>query len=78
MVMQLVYTVLALYDGPLTFYEIVRVLPLSFWIFLGITPILLVVYQELAVKKTALTKFLRAQKRYKLEFNTKLGMHSPI
>ncbi|KAI8393407.1 uncharacterized protein BYT42DRAFT_550947 [Radiomyces spectabilis] len=71
--LQFVFCAVSLYDGPF---------PLSripwYVYFLGlIWPVIVVPVQEL-VKLHDEKEFTRFQKRSKLEFSTKLGMHSPL
>jgi hypothetical protein len=50
---------------------------LAYVMLLAVCPIVTILVQEM-VKTLDAKAFERFQKRSKLEFNTKLGMHSPV
>ncbi|KAF9330506.1 hypothetical protein BG006_006536 [Podila minutissima] len=73
LVLQFVFCVISLFRGPY------RVQDLPWWLFVVsfLWPVVFLPVQEL-VKARDLKECVRAQKLAKLEFNTKLGMHSPL
>ncbi|KAF9899771.1 hypothetical protein EC991_008337 [Linnemannia zychae] len=73
LVLQFVFCVVSLFKGPH------KVKDVPWWLFVVsfLWPILFMPIQE-AVKARDLRECIRAQKLAKLEFNTKLGMHSPL
>lgn len=68
---QLIYTLLKLYN------ETDRIVSYSCLILFFVSPLIFVPIQEL-VKWRDLKFFIRFQKLSKLQFNTKLGLHSPV
>ncbi|KAG0027796.1 hypothetical protein BGZ81_005289 [Podila clonocystis] len=73
LVLQFVFCVISLFRGPF------RVQDVPWWLFVlsFMWPVVFLPVQEL-VKARDLKECVRAQKLAKLEFNTKLGMHSPL
>ncbi|KAG0298939.1 hypothetical protein BGZ98_010429 [Dissophora globulifera] len=73
LVLQFVFCVVSLYRGPH------RIDDIAWWVFLlaFVWPVVFLPAQEV-VKARDLKECVRAQKLAKLEFNTKLGMHSPL
>ncbi|KAF9303342.1 hypothetical protein BGZ74_003951 [Mortierella antarctica] len=73
LVLQFVFCVISLFRGPY------RVQDVPWWLFVMsfLWPVVFLPVQEL-VKARDLKECVRAQKLAKLEFNTKLGMHSPL
>lgn len=54
-------------------------LMVPWWVHLAsLAPVLLIVFVSELVKRHGRQEWIRFQKRTKLEFNTKLGMHSPL
>ncbi|RUS17997.1 hypothetical protein BC937DRAFT_89258 [Endogone sp. FLAS-F59071] len=72
-VLQFVFCVLSLFSGPYSFSR----LPWYVYLLALIWPIVFLPVQELA-KMHDNKEYTRFQKRSKLEFSTKLGMHSPL
>lgn len=73
LVLQFAFCVISLFRGPH------RVQDVPWWLFVlsFLWPVVFLPVQEL-VKARDLKECVRAQKLAKLEFNTKLGMHSPL
>lgn len=71
---QVVFCVVSLSAGPLSLF---RSLPWYFWLlaFGWLVPLLAIQERVTHLDKR---QFVRFQKRSKLEFNTRLGMHSPV
>jgi hypothetical protein len=71
--LQFVFCTVSLFSGPH------QVKDVPWWLFVVsfLWPILFMPIQEV-VKARDLKECIRAQKLAKLEFNTKLGMHSPL
>jgi hypothetical protein len=58
-------------------WELLKQVP--WWIYIvGVAPIGVIIGVNELVKMHARAEWIRFQKRTKLEFNTKLGMHSPL
>jgi hypothetical protein len=70
----MVFTTISLILGP---FLLLKNLPYYIYLIGFISPILFIPIQEL-VKMHDKKEYIRFQKRSKLEFNTKLGMHSPV
>ncbi|KAI8970791.1 hypothetical protein BDB01DRAFT_731411 [Pilobolus umbonatus] len=71
--LQFCFCIVSLHHGPFSFSSI----PWFIYFIIFSWPIILVPVQEL-VKMHDNKEFSRFQKRSKLEFSTKLGMHSPL
>ncbi|KAI1321202.1 hypothetical protein EDD11_007768 [Mortierella claussenii] len=73
LVLQFVFCIISLFRGPH------RIQDVPWWIYVlaFLWPLVFLPVQEL-VKARDLKECVRAQKLAKLEFNTKLGMHSPL
>ncbi|GBB83760.1 hypothetical protein RclHR1_10430003 [Rhizophagus clarus] len=74
LLLQIVFTTISLILDPFLLF---KNLPYYIYIIGFILPILFIPIQEL-VKMHDKKEYVRFQKRSKLEFNTKLGMHSPV
>lgn len=72
-VLQVVFCAVSLHNGPFSLSN----LPWYIYVLAFCWPIIMIPVQEL-VKIHDKEEWTRFQKRSKLEFNTKLGMHSPI
>ncbi|PKK76448.1 calcium ATPase [Rhizophagus irregularis] len=74
LLLQIIFTTISLVLGPLS---LLKNLPYYIYLIGFLSPILFIPIQEL-VKMHDKKEYNRFQKRSKLEFNTKLGMHSPV
>ncbi|RIA86124.1 hypothetical protein C1645_829742 [Glomus cerebriforme] len=74
LLLQIIFTTTSLVLGPLLLF---KRLPYYIYLVGFLSPILFIPIQEL-VKLHDKKEYIRFQKRSKLEFNTKLGMHSPV
>ncbi|KAI9207507.1 uncharacterized protein BJ171DRAFT_276649 [Polychytrium aggregatum] len=73
LVLQIAFTAISLFSGPRSLSE----LPWYIWVLGFASPVVFVPIQE-AMKVHDKKEWDKFQKRSKLEFNTKLGMHSPL
>lgn len=78
LVLQVLYTIISLNGSPIPLNYLLLSLSLEFWLSLLLSILLIFLYQEYFTKKMDHNKFIQSERRAKLEFKTKLGMHSPI
>lgn len=78
LVLQVLYTIISLNGCPIPLNYLLSSLSLEFWLSLFLSILLVVLYQEYFTKERDHNKFIQSERRAKLEFKTKLGMHSPI
>ncbi|CAI2180491.1 8935_t:CDS:10 [Funneliformis geosporum] len=74
LIFQAIFTTVSLLPGPLS---TLKEIPYYIYLIGFLSPIIFIPIQEL-VKIHDRKEYTRFQKRSKLEFNTKLGMHSPV
>lgn len=77
-IMQLGYSYAALWEGPIPFSHVLLCLSWEFWAIFFTSLVWIIFYQEGIVKRYDRDAFIQGERRAKLEFKTKLGMHSPI
>jgi hypothetical protein len=70
----MIFTTISLVIGPLS---LLKNIPYYIYLVGLLSPIFFIPIQEF-VKMHDKKEYVRFQKRSKLEFNTKLGMHSPV
>lgn len=78
LILQILYTIVSIHGSPIPIQYILSALSLEFWLSLCSSILFIVVYQEYFTKRRDHDKFIQSERRAKLEFKTKLGMHSPI
>jgi cell division protein FtsW (lipid II flippase) len=72
-VLQILFTICSIRNGPFNLSD----LPWYIYVIVVLIAVVNIPIQEL-VKKHDRSRWLRFQKFLKLQFNTKLGMHSPL
>ncbi|KAJ9048773.1 hypothetical protein DSO57_1031404 [Entomophthora muscae] len=77
LILQSIYTLVFSFFSPFPLKEYLSALPSWFFLLGFASPLLLLPFQEL-VRWHDRIFFSQFQKRSKLEFNTKLGLHSPV